>query len=70
MVPRDLQNSVYRWKKVSDQRKRIVPEHIQAVRTAIASVNDQCRRSRLKEDEGVNALSFPVWFNGDTRGMR
>lgn len=70
MVPRDLQNSCYRWAKVSAQRRRLVPEHIQAIRSAIESVNDQCRRSRLKEDNGINALSFPVWFDGNTRGMR
>lgn len=69
MCPRDLQNQVYRWKKVSDKRGRVVPEHLQAIRAAIASVNDQCRRTRL-QDRGIRSLNFPVWFNGDTRGIR
>lgn len=70
MVPRDLQNGVYRWVKVSSQRGRIVPEHLQAVRSAIESVNDQCRRSRLRETNGVQAIDFPIWFNGNERGIR
>lgn len=70
MVPRDLQNSVYRWAKVSAQRKRIVPEHLQAIRSAIESVNDQCRSSRLKETGGVKQpMQFPIWFNGNDRGI-
>lgn len=69
MVPRDLQNSVYRWARISSQRKRIQGEHLKAVRSVIESVNDQCRKERLKE-RGVRALDFPVWFNGNTGGIR
>lgn len=69
LCPRDLQNAVYRWAKVSSQRKRIVPEHIQAVRAAIETVNDKCRAERLRES-GVDPIKFPVWFNGNTNGIR
>lgn len=69
MVPRDLQNQVYRWAKISSQRKRIQGEHLQAVRSAIESVNDQCRKQRLR-DQGVKGIDFPIWFNGNDRGIR
>jgi len=32
-------------------------------------VNDKCRRERLKES-GVSAIDFPIWFNGNERGIR
>jgi hypothetical protein len=69
MVPRDLQNQVYRWAKVSSQRRRIQSEHLQAIRSAIEAVNDKCRSERLKET-GIAAIKFPVWFNGNTNGIR
>lgn len=69
MVPRDLQNSVYRWAKVSAERKRIQTEHLQAVRSAIESVNNKCRRARLREDQGVEGMQFPEYFNGNTNGI-
>lgn len=64
MVPRDLQNQVYRWAKVSSARRRIVPEHLQAVRAAIEAVNDKCRTERLKE-HGTTAIKFPIYFDGN-----
>lgn len=69
MVPKDLQNQVYRWAAMSKKRGRIQSEHLQAIRQAIEAVNDKCRRVRLL-DQGVRAMEFPDWFSGDTRGIR
>lgn len=69
MVPRDLQNSVYRWAKISGKRGKVQSEHIQAIRSAIETVNDKCRSERLREG-GVDPIKFPVWFNGNTNGIR
>ena len=69
MVPRDLQNQVYRWAKISGKRGKVQSEHIQTIRSAIEAVNDKCRSERLREG-GVAPIKFPVWFNGNTNGIR
>jgi hypothetical protein len=68
-VPRDLQNSVYKWQKVSAKQRRIMPEHVQALRAAIAAVNDFERNARITA-EGRRTMQFPGWFDGNTNGIR